>query len=174
MPPRFAYWTILAGGLPTAFRAASREDLLPTYKRLREKHPDAELKWFARGTLWESPAAAKAALEAARLAAARTAAARGRQWRPGGEHRDTRQEYTDAKKERNQRERKTRWARKTRVEGAPEDPGARPHRTPERRAARRPAVKTPGAPGAGAARRHGPTATWKGGRRPAPPRKKPR
>ena len=23
MPPRYAYWTIIAGGLPTAFRAAS-------------------------------------------------------------------------------------------------------------------------------------------------------
>ena len=59
MPPRFAYWTILAGGLPTAFRAAEREELLPTFKRLREKHPDAEMKWFARGKLWDSPEEAK-------------------------------------------------------------------------------------------------------------------
>ena len=49
MPPRFAYWTILAGGLPTAFRAAERDELMPTFQRLREKHPDAEMKWFARG-----------------------------------------------------------------------------------------------------------------------------
>src|SRR5687767_12782114 len=54
MPPRYAYWTILAGGLPTAFRAAKQEDLLPTFKRLKEKHPDAEMKWFARGKLWDS------------------------------------------------------------------------------------------------------------------------
>ena len=27
MPPRYAYWTIIAGGLPTAFRAAEREEL---------------------------------------------------------------------------------------------------------------------------------------------------
>ena len=55
MPPRYSYWTILAGGLPTAFRAAEREDLLPTFNRIREKHPDAEMKWFARGRLWASP-----------------------------------------------------------------------------------------------------------------------
>ena len=34
MPPRFAYWTILVGGLPTAFRAAEREEIEPTFKRL--------------------------------------------------------------------------------------------------------------------------------------------
>ena len=60
MPPRYAYWTILAGGLPTAFRAAEREELLPTFKRIQEKHPDAEMKYFARGKLWESREAAQA------------------------------------------------------------------------------------------------------------------
>ena len=59
MPPRYAYWTIIAGGLPTAFRAAEREELLPTFQRIREKHPDAQMKWFARGKLWESPDAAR-------------------------------------------------------------------------------------------------------------------
>ena len=49
MPPRYVYWTIIAGGLPTAFRAAERDDLMPTFKRIREKHPDAEMKYFARG-----------------------------------------------------------------------------------------------------------------------------
>ncbi len=49
MPPRYSYWTIIAGGLPTAFRAAEREELMPTFTRLREKHPDAEMRWFARG-----------------------------------------------------------------------------------------------------------------------------
>ena len=38
MPPRHAYWTILVDDLPTAFRAAEREDLLPTFERLRKKH----------------------------------------------------------------------------------------------------------------------------------------
>jgi hypothetical protein len=44
MPPRFAYWTILAGGLPTAFRSATRDELVPTFNRLRERHPDAVMK----------------------------------------------------------------------------------------------------------------------------------
>ena len=59
MPPRYSYWTIIAGGLPTAFRAAERSELMPTFTRLREKHPDAEMKWFARGKLWDSPEAAR-------------------------------------------------------------------------------------------------------------------
>src|SRR5688572_14363160 len=59
MPPRYSYWTIIAGGLPTAFRAYERDELVPTFTRLREKHPDAEMKWFARGKLWESPDAAR-------------------------------------------------------------------------------------------------------------------
>src|SRR4029077_10731986 len=59
MPPRYAYWTIIAGGLPTAFRAAEREELLPTFQRIREKHPDAQMKWFARGKLWESQEASR-------------------------------------------------------------------------------------------------------------------
>lgn len=112
MPPRFSYWTILAGGLPTAFRAGTRDELLPTYKRLLEKHPDAEMRWFARGKLWESPEEAQAALRKPREHVDRTSAARGRGWRPGGEHRDPRQAFKDAKTARNQRGRKARWARK--------------------------------------------------------------
>jgi hypothetical protein len=86
MPPRYSYWTILAGGLPTAFRAAERDDLLPTFNRIREKHPDAELKWFARGRLWQSPDEAQADLQRARIR-------RDREWRPGGDHRDPRQAF---------------------------------------------------------------------------------
>jgi hypothetical protein len=86
MPPRYSYWTILAGGLPTAFRAADRADLLPTFNRIREKHPDAEMKWFARGRLWASPEDAQADLQRARII-------RSRDWRPGGEHRDPRQNF---------------------------------------------------------------------------------
>ena len=63
MPPRYSYWTIIAGGLPTAFRAADREELLPTFHRLKEKHPDAEMRWFARGRLWVSPEEARETLE---------------------------------------------------------------------------------------------------------------
>jgi hypothetical protein len=57
MPPRFVYWTIVIDGTRTAFRAATREELLPTLKQLQRKTPGAELKWFAHGRLWESPEA---------------------------------------------------------------------------------------------------------------------
>jgi len=91
MPPRYSYWTILAGGLPTAFRAAEREDLLPTFNRIREKHPDAEMKWFARGRLWQSPDEAQADLQRARIR-------RDRDWRPGGDHRDPREVFKNKRK----------------------------------------------------------------------------
>jgi hypothetical protein len=117
MPPRYSYWTILAGGLPTAFRAAEREDLLPTFKRIQEKHPDAEMKWFARGKLWASPEAARQDTEARRFQGARD-----RTWRPGGEHRDPRQPYKDAKKAKNADRRKQRFERKQGWrDGAPRD-----------------------------------------------------
>ena len=157
MPPRYSYWTIIAGGLPTAFRAAERDELMPTFTRLREKHPDAEMKWFARGKLWESPDAARddtekrrggfaregtrpprrgtprgPAASAARGTAARDADStrrgdtpergrhrdmpggppRNRDWRPGGEHRDPRQKYKDAKKAKNLDRRREKFARK--------------------------------------------------------------
>ena len=122
MPPRYAYWTILAGGLPTAFRTATREELLPTFRQIEEKHPGAEMKWFARGRLWESPAEAQAALASSRRAQGegrggkgpddRERSVRGKDWRPGGEHRDPRQGFMDAKKAKNQRDRQKRWERK--------------------------------------------------------------
>ncbi|HET9272021.1 MAG TPA: hypothetical protein VFO31_27775, partial [Vicinamibacterales bacterium] len=115
MPPRFAYWTILVGGLPTAFRAAEREELLPTYKRLQEKHPDAVMQWFSRGKLWESPAAAREALIRERME--ERPRDRGRDWRPGGEHRDPRQKFIDAKKARNQDRRKERFERRQEGKG---------------------------------------------------------
>lgn len=126
MPPRYSYWTIIAGGLPTAFRAAERDDLMPTFKRLLEKHPDAEMKWFARGKIWESPEAAREDTEARRRPPEGHRAPlgdrppgpprerRGRDWRPGGEHRDPRQKYKDAKKKGNQDRRQERFDRKER------------------------------------------------------------
>src|ERR1043166_7117103 len=108
MPPRYAYWTIIAGGLPTAFRASLREELLPTFQRLREKHPDAEMKWFARGKLWTSPEEARGAGRDAD----RPREPRGRGWRPGGEHRDPRQQFADAKKARNIERRAQKFERK--------------------------------------------------------------
>jgi 23S rRNA pseudouridine2605 synthase len=62
MPPRFVYWTIIFGGQPTSFRAATRDELLPTFKRIQALHPDAQLRYFARGKLWYSEDEARAAL----------------------------------------------------------------------------------------------------------------
>jgi hypothetical protein len=94
MPPRYTYWTIIVDDLPTAFRAAKRDELLPTFERLRVKHPSARLQWFARGRLWESP-------EQARLAeTARRPEKRGRDWRPGGEHKDPRDRFDKKKRAR--------------------------------------------------------------------------
>ena len=117
MPPRYAYWTIIAGGLPTAFRTAEREELLPTFRRIKQKHPDAEMKYFARGRLWQSPDEARGAAAARRAAAAqrlstRGGPSRGRDWRPGGEHRDPRQQFKDAKKVRNRQRRQDRFDRR--------------------------------------------------------------
>ncbi len=54
MPPRYVYWTIIVDGQPTAFRSGSLEDIMPTFNRLKEKQPTAELKWFQNGQLWPS------------------------------------------------------------------------------------------------------------------------
>jgi len=118
MPPRYSYWTILAGGLPTAFRAAEKDELLPTFHRIKEKHPDAEMKWFARGKLWASPEEALRQAHDARRGSSspRARDARGKDWRPGGEHRDPRQPFKDAKKQRNQDWRTRRWELKHRDE----------------------------------------------------------
>lgn len=138
MPPRFVYWTIIAGGLPTAFRAAEREELLPTFKRIQEKHPDAEMKYFARGRLWASAEEAKQEADA-RRARARQGEARGRDWRPGGEHRDPRQKFKDAKKKRNLDWRKERFER--RRPAAAEPPRDRSHGDTLRRPAARPPAR---------------------------------
>ena len=89
MPPRYAYWTILIDQKPTAFRAREREELLPTFHQLRRKNTDVVMKWFARGRLWESPEAAQAAQRAPTSPLEK----RGRDWRPGGEHRDPRERF---------------------------------------------------------------------------------
>src|SRR5204863_3620392 len=86
MPPRYAFWTILIDGKPTAFRARDKEELLPTFNQLRRKNADIVMRWFARGRLWETPEQAQWA--AKNLQAAREK--RTRDWRPGGAHKDPR------------------------------------------------------------------------------------
>jgi 23S rRNA pseudouridine2605 synthase len=121
MPPRHAYWTIIVDDQPTAFRAHDAEELEPTLNRLKEKHPSAVMRWFERGKLWESRDAARAegfgrgerrwegprpdrpespAGDTARESRrhGEEEKPRDRKWRPGGDHRDPRQKYQDAKK----------------------------------------------------------------------------
>jgi hypothetical protein len=128
MPPRFAYWTILVGTEPTAFRAARQEELLPTLKQLQSRHPEAVMKWFARGRLWTSPEEARLAAIARHQRQAREH--RGREWRPGGEHRDPRDRFKVPRDVRRKR-----FASKLRRErtGPPERPHARrPPRPPRK------------------------------------------
>jgi len=95
MPPRFAYWTILIDGKPTAFRARDKQELLPTFQQLRRTNQDIVFKYFARGRVWNSPAEAQAAMSRTRDQARvfRGAEKRGRDWRPGGQHKDPRARF---------------------------------------------------------------------------------
>ena len=72
MPPRHAYWTILIGTSATSFRARDRAELVPTFEQIRARHPDAVLKWFARGRLWSSPEEARASQAGTRRPAGRS------------------------------------------------------------------------------------------------------
>ena len=89
MPPRFTYWTIVLGDAPTAFRAAQRDELLPMLKQLQRQNPDAAIKWFQRGRLWDSQEDADRERDERR----ELARERDQKWRPGGEHRDPRERY---------------------------------------------------------------------------------
>ena len=170
MPPRFTYWTIIAGGQPTAFRAATQDELLPTLRQLQSKQPDAVLMWFARGKLWPSEEASAMALRMEREGAARER--RGPDWRPGGEHKDPRDRFKvprDVK-----RSQFAARARRERIEeqggGAKSDrpPGPRPGRPagPAGPRSARPTGPT-GPAGPRPARPTGPTGA--GGPRPARP-----
>ena len=64
MPPRYAYWTILVDNQPTAFRSGSQDELMPTFKRLQEKHASAKMMWWQNGKLWASRIDAQEAMRA--------------------------------------------------------------------------------------------------------------
>jgi hypothetical protein len=91
MPPRHTYWTIILEGKPTAFRAHTQEELLPTLRQLQARHPDAVMKWFARGRLWHTPEEERLAATIRRRPG--SAERRPPQWRPGGEHQDPRDRF---------------------------------------------------------------------------------
>jgi hypothetical protein len=104
MPPRYHYWTIILEGKPTAFRAHQQEELIPTLRQLQTRHPDAVMKWFARGRLWESQEQERAdALARRRPKAAGTLERRSRAWRPGGEHKDPRDRFKVPRDEKRRR-----------------------------------------------------------------------
>lgn len=88
MPPRYAYWTILVDEQPTAFRAGSLEDLLPTFNRLKEKSPSARMVWFQNGKIWNSRVEAQEAMfargERGRAGDARQGGFRDRPAKPHG------------------------------------------------------------------------------------------
>src|SRR6266516_1425076 len=91
MPPRYAFWTILIDGKPTAFRAREKEELLPTFKQLQRTNKDVVFKWFARGRLWETPEQAQFAQRVPKPAGEK----RGGSWRPGGTHEDPRARFKE-------------------------------------------------------------------------------
>src|SRR5213592_2118372 len=90
MPPRFAYWTILIDGQPTAFRARDQQELLPTLNQLKRTNKDVLLRWFARGQLWESQ---QQDWDARRQRKTAVVSKRGPEWRPGGQHKDPRARF---------------------------------------------------------------------------------
>jgi hypothetical protein len=89
MAKSFTCWVIVSGTTPTAFRARTRETLLPTLHQLQRTQPDTVLRWFERNRLWSSPLEAREALHAKRA----FRQPRDRAWRPGGDHRDRRAKY---------------------------------------------------------------------------------
>jgi len=133
MPPRHHYWTIILEGKPTAFRAHTPDELIPTLRQLQARHPDAVLRWFARGRLWESPEEERAALLVRRRPKVSPAGdRRPRGWRPGGEHKDPRDRFKLPRDEK--RRRFSAKLRRDRVDGGdqptPRPPGKSPRRPP--------------------------------------------
>ena len=127
MPPRYAYWTILVDNLPTAFRSTTREDLQPTYEQLRKKHPNAVMRWFARGKLWDSP-------EHAGREGRKSGERRDKGWRPGGDHRDPRERFDLERKAKNAARRQERFDQKAGRTRPEDNSTPRPAREPEKTA----------------------------------------
>ena len=138
MPPRFAYWTILIDNAPTAFRARDPQELLPTLNQLKRTNKDVVMKWFARGRLWESQQDERDDFQRRKRAPRpqRTREPRGRDWRPGGAHKDPRARFARKgrdkkghdKKGRNRNEERP---EKERKERPPREPAPEPPPPPE-------------------------------------------
>jgi hypothetical protein len=107
MPAPHAFWVIVDGATPTAFRSKHRDDLVPTLKQLQRTQPAVVLRWFDRGRLWDSPLAAKEALRDRR----RLRSDRGPGWRPGGSHADPRERYKLTRDQKRARFKKRRFGK---------------------------------------------------------------
>jgi hypothetical protein len=116
VPPRFAYWTILIDNMPTAFRAREAQELVPTLTQLKRTNKDVVMKWFARGRLWESHEQEREDFQRRKRARMQSPGSarrdvghgrderRGKDWRPGGEHKDPRARFDREKRRRDKRE----------------------------------------------------------------------
>jgi hypothetical protein len=112
---RHAYWVILVGATPTAFRSSTRDVLVPTWRQLQRTQSDVTLRWFERGRLWESPEAARFGLRAKPPAAEKRRA----DWRPGGDHRDPRARFELTRDQKRARFKdRARWTREQPPPGA--------------------------------------------------------
>jgi hypothetical protein len=129
MPAPHAFWVIVDGATPTAFRAKHRDALVPTLKQLQRTQPNVALRWFDRGRLWDSPLAARDALRERRLARPD----RRPEWRPGGNHVDPRERFKLTRDQKRARFKKRRdWKSRSQEAGKsgshetgkPEGPGA--------------------------------------------------
>jgi len=128
MPPRHHYWTIILEGKPTAFRAHTQDELMPTLRQLQSRHPDAVLKWFARGRLWNTQEEERNAALARRHPKVLPAEdRRSRDWRPGGEHKDPRDRFKVPRDEKRRRfAQKLHRDRPPATEGGQRPPGVPP------------------------------------------------
>src|SRR3954466_11141675 len=108
MPPRYAYWTILIDNAPTAFRAREESELLPTLQQLRRTNKNVVMKWFAKGRVWESQEEAQS--RPPHLSD--SGDGRGKDWRPGGQHKDPRARFTKAGRKAHYEERSAREGRR--------------------------------------------------------------
>jgi hypothetical protein len=107
VPPRFAYWTILIDDAPTAFRARDQQELLPTLHQLKRTNKDVSMKWFARGRLWDSQDQEHEDFNRRKRSSHRQVDRavgsrdrgehRGKDWRPGGKHKDPRARFASQK-----------------------------------------------------------------------------
>jgi hypothetical protein len=121
MPPRFAYWTILIDNKPTAFRARDQHELLPTLTQLKRTNQDVVMKWFAQGRLWDSPEAQRESWKKPKPPVER----RGRDWRPGGDHKDPRARFDREAQRRKKREERAARPPPDRPPSAPRAPSQR-------------------------------------------------